>query len=301
MSGAYDDAQAVTAALAARSRAPIGASDATPAGRRSTGWPNRWRCGDGGAPRRHRPGRAHGDPRNCRAHRPGRDRSAHAGDDGRGQTPRPRAWPPMRSSASAPPAIQRLASLVDDARWYAQRRASPAPRPDRSRGSASRCCSRCCGRPIRAWLRRPSSRSTAIHDPAAARAIHTVLRAATGEQRRAVIDALVAERDPRVVPMLVRIIEESEPLGKDHEVVLETLDALGLVPSDTAVSALARVIARRRFFGAPEAAGAQRAGRGRPGPDRNCRGADCPGEAAKTGDRLLRTIARRPEIGRADK
>jgi hypothetical protein len=39
------------------------------------------------------------------------------------------------------------------------------------------------------------------------------------------------------------------PLGKDHEVVLETIEALRLVPSDVGVSALARVIARRGFFG----------------------------------------------------
>ena len=73
-----------------------------------------------------------------------------------------------------------------------------------------------------------------IDDPAAARAVHTVLRAATGALRRAVIDALVADRDPRVVPMLARILRESEPLGKDHEVVLETLSALGAVGSDAA-------------------------------------------------------------------
>ena len=54
-----------------------------------------------------------------------------------------------------------------------------------------------------------------IDDPSAARAIHTVLRSSTGEQRRAVVDALVAGRDTRVVPMLVRILEESEPLGRD--------------------------------------------------------------------------------------
>ena len=34
--------------------------------------------------------------------------------------------------------------------------------------------------------------------------------------------------------MLARIIAESEPFGKDHEVVLETIDALGSVGSDAA-------------------------------------------------------------------
>jgi HEAT repeat protein len=88
-----------------------------------------------------------------------------------------------------------------------------------------------------------------IADPAAARAIHTVLRAATGEVRRAVIEALVAERDPRVVPMLVRILEESQPLGKDHDVVLETIEALGTVGTDASVPILVTMAQRTRFLG----------------------------------------------------
>ena len=88
----------------------------------------------------------------------------------------------------------------------------------------------------------------AIHDPAAARAIHTVLRTATGELRRAVVDALVAGRDARIVPILVRILDESEPLGKDHLVVLDTLAALKAVHTDTAVRPIASVARRTRWF-----------------------------------------------------
>jgi HEAT repeat protein len=87
-----------------------------------------------------------------------------------------------------------------------------------------------------------------INDPAAARAIHMVLRSVTGEQRRAVIEALVAERDARVVPMLVRILEESEPLGKDHSVVLDTLSALRVVHTDTAIRPIDDVMRRTRWF-----------------------------------------------------
>jgi HEAT repeat protein len=87
-----------------------------------------------------------------------------------------------------------------------------------------------------------------INDPAAARAIHMVLRSVTGEQRRAVIEALVAERDARVVPMLVRILEESEPLGKDHSVVLDTLGALRVVHTDTAIRPIDDVMRRTRWF-----------------------------------------------------
>jgi hypothetical protein len=88
-----------------------------------------------------------------------------------------------------------------------------------------------------------------IDDPAAARAVQTVLRAATGQLRSAVMEALVVDRDPRVVPMLARVIAESEPLGKDHDVVLETVDALAAVGSDVAVPTLVNVAKVKKFFG----------------------------------------------------
>jgi len=187
-------------------------------------------------------------------------------------------------------AIPRLAGQIDDARWFVQRRAvqllGQIGRPEAV--------------PILQPLLRKSdprvaqaaiSALTFIPDPAAARAIHTVLRAATGEIRRAVIDALVAQRDPRVVPMLVRIIEESDPLAKDHEVVLETIAALGLVPSEAGVAALATVIARRGFFGrrklrALKERGVEALARiGTPAAQAALT------NAAKNGDRVLRKIA----------
>jgi hypothetical protein len=145
-------------------------------------------------------------------------------------------------------AVTRLTSLVGDSRWFVQRRAA------RLLGRIGTADAVPLLQPL---LRQKDPRVAreavaalgVIADPAAARAIHTVLRAATGEVRRAVVDALVAERDPRVVPMLVRILEESQPLGKDHEVVLETLDALGTVGTDAAIPALLTVARQRKFFG----------------------------------------------------
>ena len=131
-------------------------------------------------------------------------------------------------------AVTRLASLVSDPRWFVQRRGA---RLLGRIGTADAV-------PLLQPLLRQNDPRVAreavaalgvIPDPAAARAIHTVLRAATGEVRRAVVEALVAERDPRVVPMLVRILEESQPLGNDHDVVLETIEALGTVGTDAAV------------------------------------------------------------------
>jgi hypothetical protein len=146
------------------------------------------------------------------------------------------------------PAVSRLASLIADPRWFAQRtgarllgrirsaEAVPMLQPLLRKGDA---------RVVRETIKALG----AIPDPAAARAIHSVLRSATGEMRRAVIDALVADRDPRVVPMVVRIIDESQPLGKDHDVVLESLEALGAVGSDEAIPALVTMAQRRGWFG----------------------------------------------------
>ena len=144
--------------------------------------------------------------------------------------------------------VSRLASLVSDPRWFVQMRAARLL----GRTAAPDAV------PLLQPLLRQSDPRVAraavtalgvIPDAAAARAIHTVLRAATGAVRRAVIEALVAERDPRVVPMLARILEESTPLGKDHEVVLETIAALGTVGTDRAVPALVTMAGTRRFFG----------------------------------------------------
>lgn len=134
-----------------------------------------------------------------------------------------------------------------------------------------------------------------IRDPAAARAVHTVLRAATGDQRRAVVDALVAQRDARVVPVLVRIIDESEPFGADHAIVLDAIDALTRVGDDQAVPALATLMRRKKLLARKK---------GRALKERSLaalRAIKSPAaegaiqDAAKTGDRLLRKLARATE------
>jgi len=143
-------------------------------------------------------------------------------------------------------AVLRLASLVDDERWFVQRNGG---RLLGRTGSAEAVPL------LQPLLRRSDPRVVreavsalgSIDDPAAARAIHTVLRSATGSLRSAVIDVLVAGKDRRVVPILVHILRESHPLGKDHEMVLETAKALGTVGSDDAVPAL-KVLGDRRAW-----------------------------------------------------
>jgi len=146
------------------------------------------------------------------------------------------------------PAISRLAPLIGDSRWFVQRAGATLLG---TIGSAEVVPL------LQPLLRKSDPRVTQaavaalckVDDPSAARAIQTVLRAATGSTRRAVVDALVVDRDPRVVPILARIVAESEPLGKDHEVVLDTIGALATVGSDQAVPTLAGLARLRRWFG----------------------------------------------------
>jgi HEAT repeat protein len=192
-------------------------------------------------------------------------------------------------------AVPRLAPLVDHSTWFVQR-------------NGARLLGRI-GSPEAVPLLQPMLRLSdprvvreavsalaAINSPAAARAIHMVLRAATGSMRRAVIDALVACKDSRVVPILVHVLRESQPLGKDHEMVLETAKALGIVGSEDGVTALKTLAERRAFFrrkklravkkesvvaltriGGPKAEAALH-------------------EAATTGDRMLRKIVGSEEL-----
>jgi HEAT repeat protein len=194
-------------------------------------------------------------------------------------------------AAFGAPAIQHLGSIAGDERPYVQcnlcdilgRIASPDGVPL-----------------LQPMLRRNEPKVTravvkalaSINDPAAARAIHTVLRSVAGEQRRVVVEALVAEGDARVVPMLMRILEESEPLGKDHSIVLETLGALKVVHTDNAVRPIDGVMRRKSWF-APRKNRALKntavEALASIGTDASRRAL---AQAAKDGDRVLRKLAR---------
>jgi hypothetical protein len=100
----------------------------------------------------------------------------------------------------------------------------------------------------------------------------------------------VADRDPRVVPMLGRIIAESQPLGKDHVVVLETLAAIGTVGSETGVPTLARAIRRRAFFRRKRLRAIKKSGVDALARIGGPLATDALDEAVKTGDRMLRKI-----------
>jgi HEAT repeat protein len=192
-------------------------------------------------------------------------------------------------------AVARLAALADDPRWHVQRNAArilgrigsvdgvPILQPMLRRGDP---------RVVRSAV----SALAAIPDPAAARAIHTILRTAAGETRGAVIGALVADKDARVVPILARIVAESEALGKDHDVVLETLTALGAVGSDEAVAPIVNAIQIRSFWRRKKARAIKERGVGalvRIGGENAKVALE---QAATTGDRTLKSIARTARI-----
>ncbi len=145
------------------------------------------------------------------------------------------------------PAIADIAAQLDDRKWWVQREVA---RVLGAIGTAAVVPA------LQNLLRRGDVRVlesvvaalASIDDPAAARAIATVLRSSSGPARRTVVDALVAMRDARVVPLLARLLEESQPLGRDFEMVIETLDVVGTFNDDRAVRAIRDVAQHRRWL-----------------------------------------------------
>jgi HEAT repeat protein len=186
-------------------------------------------------------------------------------------------------------AVPRLASLVGDSRWFVQRAAAKL---------LGRIAVPEAVPVLQPLLRKTDARVTreavqalgCIDDPAAARALHTVMRTASGELRNAVAQALVADRDPRVVPMLARIIEESQPLGKDHEVVLEAVGAIGMVGSETGVAPVVKVLGCRSIFRRKKVRALRERGVEALKKIGGPRATSALDEASRTGDRMLRKI-----------
>jgi HEAT repeat protein len=108
---------------------------------------------------------------------------------------------------------------------------------------------------LQALLRRSDARVlqtavaalSGIADAAAERALFTVLRASTGDARTAVITALVGLKDPRVVPMLARVLQDADPFGEDRPLILETLTALSTMRDDRALPQIAALTRHRRW------------------------------------------------------
>ena len=188
-------------------------------------------------------------------------------------------------------AVKRLAPLVSGPHWYTQRNvaqllgdiASPEGVPllqPLLRGGDARVA--------QAAVRALSN----IDDPSAARSVHTVLRAATGDMRQAVVAALVAQRDPRVVPLLGRILDESDPTGADHAIVLETLGAVAILGGDQAIPAVDRVMRKTKWFARQRLRTIRTASLAALRRIGTPAAVEAITQAATTGDRLLRRLAR---------
>ncbi len=188
-------------------------------------------------------------------------------------------------------AARRLAPLISSPHWYAQRNAAEAMGDLKSAEAVPLLQPLLRGTDARV-MRAAIHALSRIDDPAAARCVHAVLRAAAGGRRQAVVAALVADRDPRVVPVLARILEESDVLGGDHAIVLETLGALAKIGDDQAVPQLAATMRTRSWVGRRKLravkAGALAALRRIGTPEAGRALAD----AAANGDRMLRKLAR---------
>lgn len=143
-------------------------------------------------------------------------------------------------------AIPAISAALEDKRWFVQRELAKA---------LGRIGTGAAVPALQILLRRTDPRVmpiavaslSAISDPAAERALHTVLKASTGDARAAVISSLVGLKDARVVPMLARILQDSDPFGDDHALLLETLTALATLRDDRAVSPIAALARKKKW------------------------------------------------------
>jgi HEAT repeat protein len=146
-----------------------------------------------------------------------------------------------------PPAIAAISGALEDKPWFVQRELTKA---------LGRIGTPAAIPPLQALLRRSDVRVlqtavsalASIADPAADRALHTVLRASSGQARSAVIAALAGLKDARLVPMLARILEDSDPFGHDHPLILETLAALSTLRDDRALSSVTVLARKKRWL-----------------------------------------------------
>lgn len=146
-----------------------------------------------------------------------------------------------------PPAIPGIAAIVDEQRWVGQREIAKVLGQIGTAAAVP---------PLQGMLRRNDSRVlpaavsaiARIDDPAAARALHNVMRSATGDARAAVISALVALKHIKVVPLLMRVVSDSDPFGNEHQLVLDTLAAIASLQDDRAIPPVVTLARQRRWL-----------------------------------------------------
>jgi HEAT repeat protein len=146
-------------------------------------------------------------------------------------------------AAGVPPLI----AALDDPRWFVQREIATA---------LGRIGTSAAVPPLLSLLRRGDVRViptavaalAGIADASAVRALHTGLKASAGEARAAVIASLVTVKDARVAPMLTRILQDGNPFGDDHPLILDALHALAALRDERAVPAIAALARQKRWL-----------------------------------------------------
>ncbi|MBI2187546.1 MAG: HEAT repeat domain-containing protein [Acidobacteria bacterium] len=188
-------------------------------------------------------------------------------------------------------AIEYLSPLIPDNRWFVQRNAALLLGATRS-AAAVPSLELLLQQRHADVLRQAVAALAGIDDPSAARGIRAVLHATTGATRAAVVEALVAERDPRVVPMLARVLTDSDPFGEDYQTVLDALAAIAQLGGDSAVSSVAVVMRGMKLFARKRARVLKRTAVKTLVTIGTPKAQAALDDAARTGDRLLKRIIR---------
>ncbi len=144
-------------------------------------------------------------------------------------------------------AIPGITAALDDQRWFVQRELARALGKIGTPAAVA---------PLQTLLRRSDLRVletavsalSAIADPAAEKALHMVLKASTGDARDAVIAALVGLKDARVVPMLARVLQESDPFSDDFPLIQQTLGALATMRDDRALTPITAMARKKKWL-----------------------------------------------------
>ena len=143
-------------------------------------------------------------------------------------------------------AIPLLGAGLEDKRWFVQREIAKALGKIGTGAAVA---------PLQLLLRRSDVRvmQTAvsslagIDDPSAVRALHTVLKPPRGRPAPRDFVTRGAE-DPRVVPLLAGILEDSDPFGEENPLVHDTLGALATLRDERAVPPIAALARRKRWL-----------------------------------------------------
>ncbi|MBI3262506.1 MAG: HEAT repeat domain-containing protein, partial [Acidobacteria bacterium] len=184
-----------------------------------------------------------------------------------------------------------LTPLVTDERWFVQRNAIELLGHIGGRDNV-RLLQPLLRRGDPRVLRQVIASLLSTDDPGAVRALQTAVRGAGGEYREAILQALVAQHDRRIVPHLTQTLADVDRLGRDHAFALDAVAALGRMGDDRAVPVITSLLGQRRWLAWKKTTDLRRAALaslvriGTPAASAAIR------DASERGDRALRRLVR---------